>query len=304
MKMDSSQMQTDVRQNLYCASFDVQSAEPQEFAENYTVMEFNQESWYTPTGSALKKKKLLSKGFPKVKNWRFVTMTLDPELFSDPVQAYEYVTERMRYFFRDLRKVYGNFKYCWKLEFHENGWPHWHALIEIKSKVDLDLWRKLWGNGRIEVQRADSNAQEYLFKYITKSGGLPEWVLHYPRQMRFWQTSRGFYTKEAQTQKERKCLNSLQKNSRNFRTIAQKLENWQKTVLIKSGKWIRKTSIKTNFQKLWNSLVWQRYSDFTLEISFLSHSSFNLSRDFLFLLEPFLAWSYGRDQEHNEKLTI
>jgi hypothetical protein len=292
LKMDSYLNYPDVRHNIYCGFDGANDAAGQEFVDGVTIKEFNAASWFTPIGATLKKKELISKGLPNFKNWRFVTMTLSRELFNDPKQAYEYVNERMRYFFRDLRKEYGKFRYCYKLEFHEDGWAHWHALIEIKHKVDLDLWRKLWGNGRIEVKRADKNAQEYLFKYITKSGHLPEWVLDYDRKMRIWQTSNGFYTGKKPVSQKAKIPCKVKRVAK-FRTIRQKLNNWQRTALIyswtSSGKIIRKMSMTTSFQELWNCLVGQRLSDFTLDVSFLSPSALSVSRQSIGLLAPFVA---------------
>lgn len=91
-------------------------------------------------------------------------------------------------------------RYAWKLEFQQNGMPHWHVCFLYRRKIPLDAVTASWALGMTETARIRGNGLEYLFKYLSKSpfteetGGLPEWVLDYPRQIRFWQSSKGFYS--------------------------------------------------------------------------------------------------------------
>lgn len=90
-------------------------------------------------------------------------------------------------------------KYCWKLEVQSNGMPHWHSCFLHNRPIPIEAIRAAWELGAIDVERIKGNSMDYLLKYVSKSpfqdetGGLPDWMLDYPKQIRFWQTSKGFY---------------------------------------------------------------------------------------------------------------
>jgi hypothetical protein len=231
-------MQTDVRQNIYCTSDGSELLDNEASRDSVKVRNYSPASWLTPEGAKKKQNLLFRKGFPNIRNWRFLTMTVDRERFNnDPEAAYDYITKNMRFFFRKLREIEGkDFRYCWKLEFHPDSpdWPHWHAIVEVKKKIDVHAWRNAWGFGRFQVQRANKKAQSYLTKYITKGMDLPEWVLDRER-IRFFQTSKDFYDNYRQWN-QKKCRQKQSKNSKQGQcvktTIRQRLENWSRTLSV------------------------------------------------------------------------
>lgn len=149
-------------------------------------------------------RKLKAKGFPrKLRNWRFVTLTLDRSQFSGPEEGYEVGLARLREFIRVLKdKGYSIRRDWWKLEFHqpdETGdiWPHWHYLLDYKrpiGRLDIDA---AWGLGRTQIRGVTDDRFEYLFKYVAKGlDNVPDWILDRKR-VRFCQGSVGFFDSPA-----------------------------------------------------------------------------------------------------------
>jgi hypothetical protein len=152
------------------------------------VVPYQPSNWYSEIGAQKKLYQLEKKGLPNFYNWRFVTLTVDPLKFKSEQSAYEHIKTRMRYFIRSL-KVYleiNDLRYAWKLEFQENGMPHWHMLIDHKKPIDVKHLTKLWKYGRIDIKRCKDKAFPYTFKYCSKNiEGLPSWFLEYKRPRLF-----------------------------------------------------------------------------------------------------------------------
>lgn len=165
-------------------------------------------SFLTKLGALAKARQLRQKGFPPdLKDWRIITLTIDPARFPCPEDAYEVAHRHLRQFIYSLRQAGFNFcRYCWKLEFgspDEQGWgyPHFHVLLDYKRRIPSEVIAAAWGKGRTEVQRVTKSRR--LFGYLTKGvEHLPQWALARHR-IRFWQTSSGFYSEKAQSQESR-----------------------------------------------------------------------------------------------------
>lgn len=213
------------------------------------VRGYNRPSWLTTSGVSRKRRVIEGKGLPSFKDWRFITVTLDQSKFTDALSGYLAATDHMRRFLYACRQegLWRNTaKWCWKLEFQENGWPHWHLLVEKRRWVDNAKIQELWGLGFSFTERVNEVGFCYNFKYAFKPALVssengdsddfercaPDWFLDYQAsktvtvnwtdedgqeqskrvskpvtatRIRFWQTSRGFYTgrkKEAKPSKE------------------------------------------------------------------------------------------------------
>ena len=94
------------------------------------VREYNRGNWFTSSGVLRKRREIEAKGLPSMKKWRFLTTTVDPELFGhDPLRAFLYIVPRLRYFLQKMKDhglMHDDVRGGRKLEFQENGWPHWH----------------------------------------------------------------------------------------------------------------------------------------------------------------------------------
>ncbi len=200
------------------------------------VRRYTRPSWLTSSGVNLKRKIIERKGLPSFKNWRFITLTFSRERFPCPLEAYLAGSDHMRRFFEACRKANiwkRSAKWAWKLEFQADGYPHWHVLVDHRTKLTFKQLRKigqLWGLGRANTERIEQSRFGYSFKYAFKPVSLssddpssdnferlaPDWFLDYISKktvkvknldgtktkasktvtfsrVRFWQTSKGFY---------------------------------------------------------------------------------------------------------------
>lgn len=185
---------------------------------------YTPESWFTAEGARLKARRLERSGLPDMTNWRFVTLTVASRTISRE-EAYQRGKDRLRRFFARFRQAIGReFKWCWKLEFHEDGYAHWHCLIEYTKRIpeevlpELEAW---WGLGRINVKRVLQRDLYYVFKYVAKGpDDLPPWVHRFKGRLRVFQGSKGFFVsaqrRKAKKREPRSCLLPL--------TLGQKLE--------------------------------------------------------------------------------
>ena len=172
------------------------------------------ESWFTAEGARLKARRLQRAGMPDLTNWRFVTLTMATRSLP-PSAAYQLGKARLRRFLARFRSALGRpFRWCWKLEFHEDGYAHWHLLLEYRQALpeeilpELETW---WGLGRCNVRRVRQHEIAYVLKYVAKGPeDLPAWVWEHKGRLRVFQTSRGFFThtrtKRRAKQEPRTCL--------------------------------------------------------------------------------------------------
>lgn len=172
-----------------------------------TLAAFVSESWFTAEGARLKARRLQQAGLPNMANWRFVTLTVADRSVS-PLAVYLRGKERMRRFLARLREAIGDFLWCWKLEFHDDEFPHWHLCIEYRKRVPEEMLSEIeswWGLGRVNVERIKSRQMYYVFKYVSKGvDELPIWVTKFKGRLRVFQTSRGFFTRRKQRVVEKK----------------------------------------------------------------------------------------------------
>lgn len=118
------------------------------------------------------------------------------------VQRQRGVAELMKKLRR--RSLVMSSKFFYVIEFHRDGWPHWHVIVESRFIDKHDL-QKMWGRGNVWVsagprgkgQSFESNmhAVNYVTKYLTAAEGekqpFPDWVMDYRGNMRRFATSRG-----------------------------------------------------------------------------------------------------------------
>ncbi|MEO5712529.1 MAG: hypothetical protein ABIT37_03495 [Luteolibacter sp.] len=203
------------------------------------VRRYEKPSWLTSSGVNRKRKLIESKGLPSMKNWRFITLTVDREKFPCPLMAYLHGSDHMRRFLDLCRKNKiwkHSCKWAWKLEFQADwqGYPHWHLFVGHRMKLthkQLAKINELWAMGRTSVERIEDSRIGYGFKYAFKPVSMacddgeddgferlaPNWFLDHVgkkrvkvkdsdgfvseaekpvtfKRVRFWQTSKGFYT--------------------------------------------------------------------------------------------------------------
>lgn len=140
-------------------------------------------------------------------NWRsirHVVLTIDRKLFNSGKEAYEYVSKEklINRMLRNLKRSHGiDYRdYIYILEFHKDGFPHWHLLVEryVQGKdamIGGDLLRKYWTVGSVSEGYVKSEKHyKELSGYYEKNGyfdgkeghqgTLPEWALKYEKSIR------------------------------------------------------------------------------------------------------------------------
>lgn len=172
------------------------------------VKQFFPASWFSPIGALKKRTQIESRGLPDLRNGRFITLTLDRSRFASPELGYEAGNTKLRKMAHKLRKAWGHFDYGAKMEFHPEcpDWVHWHLVVPIYEKIDLDLLRSAWGLGRVNCKRIRQSDLDYVFKYAAKGlDDLPQWAANRQR-LRFWSTSQNFYLNPASCRKPTKAV--------------------------------------------------------------------------------------------------
>lgn len=195
-----------------------------------TLSAFYRETWFTVEGARLKAKRLKARGVPNLMNWRFITCTVADRSVS-PLTVYLRGKDKMRRFLAKWRECLGavsdsfigplqeherRMRWFWKLELHEDGYPHWHLLIDYLEKIPQEFFEEIeswWGLGRVNIGRVRRKEMHYVFKYVCKGGtSIPDWILDYPGRIRCVQASEGFFTgerREAKDSEPKSCLLKL-----------------------------------------------------------------------------------------------
>jgi hypothetical protein len=204
----------------------------------------------------------LTPRLPNVDGRLFLTFTFDPSKFPNPSAAFESGRDRLRrIFFRLRRGVAWEGKtylidapYCVKVEFHANGWAHFHVVFLTRRFLPGPLLNSLWTHGRTNVKRIKAGEFRYLLKYVTKGGQIPDWVLSRGR-LRVFQSSRGFLSPTEKAKETDNTKDQIPRRRREVKTIGQRLERWSRTALFQKGKQFSLLSLTKKFRSLFDDLV-------------------------------------------------
>jgi hypothetical protein len=219
-------------------------------------------SWFHARG-IFKVLRRLEPLLPDVTKMLFLTFTVNPALYQDPEAAFAHSRDRLRRVFYRLRKgitwegkLYQvDAPYAVKVEFHKSGWAHFHVIFLCRRYVPGALLNDLWGLGRTNVQRISNRRFRYLLKYVTKGGGLPEWILGRKR-LRVFQSSRGFLRRPDEDAPEAAQASPAQRKfRRRVTTLGERLERWKKSAVLKQGEEYRCCILLEPFKVLFDHLV-------------------------------------------------
>jgi len=232
-------------------------------------------NFITPIGAYKKRKEIEAKGLPGLKNSRFITLTLNRDQMGDAQTGYETGKRQLRQFMYELRKSLGvteaECPHCWKLEFHQDGWAHWHILFLYRKSLPFALVDAAWRLGRTETQRVSKNDLDYLFKYVTKGGEtLPLYITEL-KQVRFWQTSKHFHTlrttaKPKASPRQSESIDSATTEKGKVRkesTLGERVSRWMRTISIRIGRRVAVVEI-ASFATLIQRAAYQASEDLTL----------------------------------------
>ncbi len=226
---------------------------------NAVLKPFTPVSWFHPTGVYLARKRL-EPMLPDVSGSLFLTFTLDPSLFDNLHEAFERGRDRLRRVFFKLRrgvewnggKKQIDAPYCVKVEFHASGAVHFHAVFLTRRYVPNDLLERLWGLGFTKVRRISEGRFRYLLKYVTKGGGLPDWVLGRSR-LRIFQSSKGFLVKTEEKKPEAQQKPNIRR--RRQCTTGERLERWKRTAVLEQGELRRRLILRAPWKEIFDAVV-------------------------------------------------
>jgi hypothetical protein len=193
---------------------------------DYVLSPYVPASWWDHAGTRKMVRRLMKRGFPQLFGWLFVTLTIDPDEFASPLEAYLAGDDRIRRMIHALRETgYHVSRYFWKFELTKAGWPHWHLCLDTRDFISNEEVASAWGLGFAKTKRVSKRRDfKYLFKYVCKDpGDLPEWVLDFPRRIRVFQTSAGFYGKTTQARIAREATTELIEKRT---TLREKITHW------------------------------------------------------------------------------
>lgn len=223
-----------------------------------TIKEFIPASWFHPVGIF----KVLMRFWdrlPDVSGKLFLTFTIDPRNFADEEAAFEEGRAWLRKVFYQLRqgvefegKNYViDAPYCIKVEFHESGWVHFHAIFLTRRFLPKPLLFELWGLGWVKVQRISNKDFHYVLKYVTKPGDLPAWVLKRKR-LRVFQTTKGFLKP---LPPEPKTISLKEPRKRASYTMDERFWRWACMGVIRQSGKARTIKFQIPYRELFDQLV-------------------------------------------------
>ena len=180
-----------------------------------------------------------------MKEWRdlrMLTLTLNHEHFGAPEKGFDHVGKKRA--ISELAKRFG-FRFIEALEFHKDGWPHWHLLIDkwVDAGEVWKVWERLIGaKSRVDLLRITRGAKggaRYIAKYMSKGAKLPAWVKE--RRVRFFSNSRSVvsWSKWLHPSYAHKAVGSGRRRQKGL-SLAQRLANCGSSCVILREERIRK----------------------------------------------------------------
>lgn len=227
-------------------------------SDEQTIKEFVPASWFHPVGIFKVLARIWDR-LPDVSGKLFLTFTLDPKNYADEETAFEDSREWLRKVFFQLRhgmehqgKTYViDAPYCIKVEFHESGWVHYHAIFLTRRFLPKELLTELWGLGWVKVQRITNKDFHYILKYVTKAADLPEWVKKRKR-LRVFQSTKGFLKP---LPPQPKVISLKEPRRRKSYTMDERFWRWACTGVIRQNGKARTVLFRMPYRQLFDHLV-------------------------------------------------
>ena len=244
--------------SMSCVSVGTSEASRNAKLDEQTIREFIPASWFHPIG-VYKVLARLRPRLPDVSGMLFLTFTLDPKQYADEEAGFIDSRDWLRKVFFQLRrgveyqgKSYTiDAPYCIKVEFHESGWVHYHAIFLTRRFLPKELLADLWGRGWVKVQRITTDEFNYLLAYVTKPADLPAWVLKRKR-LRVFQTTKGFLKPLPPQPKE---ISLKEPRKRASYTMEERYWRWACTAVIRQNGLARPVRFQMPYRELFDHLV-------------------------------------------------
>jgi hypothetical protein len=230
--------------------------------EEMTIREYVPASWFHPVGIFKVLARIWDR-LPDVSGKLFLTFTVDPKLYASEEAAFVDSRAWLRKVFFQLRhgvehegKAYViDAPYCIKVEFHESGWVHYHAIFLTRRFLPKELLAELWGLGWVKVQRITNTDFHYLLKYVTKPDDLPEWIKKRKR-LRVFQSTKGFLTPLPKAQVVKISLAAFKETrKRASYTMDERFWRWACMAVIRQDGRARTVNFRIPYREIFDQLV-------------------------------------------------
>ena len=240
------------------------SATAANISDVQTIKEYIPASWFHPVGIFKVLARIWDR-LPDVSGKLFLTFTLDPKNYANEEVAFEDSRDWLRKVFFHLRRgvehegrAYAiDAPYCIKVEFHESGWVHYHAIFLTRRFLPKELLAELWGLGWVKVQRISNQDFHYLLKYVTKADELPEW-LKQRKRLRVFQSTKGFLKPLPQSEAaaEDDDLDELKETKRRASyTIDERFWRWACMGVIRQNGKAQTVRFRVPYREIFDQLV-------------------------------------------------
>ncbi len=109
---------------------------------------------------------------------RLITLTVNPQYYENPRQAYDDTRRKIADLSKAVRKRRGEFEYLRVLEVTKKGWPHYHLVARcpfIAQGELSSLWGGMTGAPIVDIRaiRSKDNVYQYVVKYLCKQHYVP-----------------------------------------------------------------------------------------------------------------------------------
>jgi hypothetical protein len=109
---------------------------------------------------------------------KLITLTVNPEYYVFPRDAYDKTRRQVTELAKKLRKPGKEFEYLRVLEVTKKGWPHYHLVARtpyIPQKQLSDLWASMTGAPIVDIRtvQQSTNVFKYVLKYLCKQTYVP-----------------------------------------------------------------------------------------------------------------------------------
>ena len=263
----------------------------------YEIGAYVPQSFWHKQGAYWASRKLLNRGIPDCKGAKFITFTVAgrDEAWGSAEQCYDELHKQPAYAIAELKRLgYRIHGYIMKLELHEDGYPHWHAIVWNDGRIELEHLNKSWRFGYVNIKGAyTQEALIYTLKYSFKGSEPPEWVRERSRiqvcrkSQKFYDTMQAAGYEVLPFPDVKKFQKAKKKSPRSFATIGERIESWRYmskvTQFIDGEKRHTVLKLKEQFASVFNEMLqfpsreWYGITNQKIEIR-KEHDYTNLSK--------------------------
>lgn len=179
-----------------CSRYTITYAQPGRELSNVCTYRLPCKSWYCPRCAPrnLKRIRHRLREWTVGRRWRFVTLTT-ASVGQDIGESLRAIVRSWHTLSRRITRAFGKFAYCRVVQFHHNGLPHLHLIVDcfIPQKWLSTQWNELHGSPIVDIRSCKPRqAVNYITRYMFRSLASEELlnIYHHLTHTRRYATSR------------------------------------------------------------------------------------------------------------------